>query len=332
MKNMKIFLTTLSFVLFSIIVIPYVFASYYDIECKIDVIPQNFKELVTTDIFKLNITLSNIGDKPFPYSDVDVKIFDPNQEIIEDFYSFSYVLNGLGLGENFSYMKEFEHKNETDWHAVYEMTAPGTWEVRITLSPLPTDGTTYTHSEYVTRRSGVCRKHFHVKDKGQYGWEQLQIEIEEKRVQREINRDTRDKITQERTMQLNLAILFLTFITIIKETREFSEKNKDSVIGIYGIIVSIYFSTYTLNLLLLLAPALIFISSFALIFRKDWIKKHETIYSYIITMIAALAMGVIAFSVLMFQANYFYATIYFFVSVIPLFSIYAELRYKKGSH
>jgi len=88
-NKFKISLVFFSLVFFSFILVSSVFA-YYELECKIDTKPKKIPELVTTDSFFLNITITNIGNKPFPYSEINVTIFDPNHRVIEDYYSYLY--------------------------------------------------------------------------------------------------------------------------------------------------------------------------------------------------------------------------------------------------
>ena len=66
----------------------------YSLDCEIDPVMYKYEghDYVTTKSFNLTITLTNIGNKTFPVSDLNVTIFNPKQEIVASYHSFNYSL------------------------------------------------------------------------------------------------------------------------------------------------------------------------------------------------------------------------------------------------
>jgi len=230
--------------------------------------------------------------------------------------------------------KPFAYK--TGWFALYEIPTPGTWEIRVLLS-LPLDDITYTHSYGTVRTNGECRKYFYVKDKGQYDCEQLQKERERVRTERETIRETRDGITQKRMEELNIAILIISFITIVKPLWEFSKNNKDIIMGLSGLIISVYFLQFTTlilsTLILLLYTVgfgILFFTSLILLIKKQVIKKHKSFYFIILSIIVIMSIFLLIYFTQIFEANYFYATIGFLISLVPILAVIAELSAPKN--
>jgi len=311
MRRSHFSLISLSF--FTIILIPCIFS--YELKCDIDVIPLDPIGLVETGDFRPNITFVNIGEKSFPSSAINVTIFNPNQEILESHYTYVFDLPDLNINQSFSYSKPFFYKNLPKWYSAYELTTPGTWEIRINILNLPKDDITYTRSNLV-RTNGECRKYFYVKNMDTYEREKLD----------RIAQERSDEL-QRRTESLNIAVLFLTFLTAIKLFADWGVKYKNIVIGIEGIIIAIIFvQTQPDSILVFITSVILFVTSVFALFKNKLIKTTRLKILYFASLIVILLFNVfiLLYSFDIFRNDYFMLTIGLTVSIISISAVISE--------
>ncbi len=273
----------------------------YDIKCEIQIIPNNFSELVTTDSFYLNTTIINMGNSTYPSTPVNVTIYNPDSKILEDYYSYIFLLPNLPSNTSFSYKKPFDYKNET-YYSLYEMPMAGTWKVNIALLSPPSDDITYTHTGNVVRKNGECWKYFYVKDMGQYQKERqdeiLQkekekhdetLQNESEKLQIEIQQ--RNETLQSRIESLTIAMWFLAFISAITIIREIGTKIKNFLVGFVGIILSLYAIFYQNSLSLTIIGIVGIAISFSITVESEIIRRYRFLYNsfLIIIFIAVLS-------------------------------------------
>jgi hypothetical protein len=233
---MKINLIILTFIFISIFFTRISFA--YDINCNIDVIPHSYSELVESDSFILNITLTNTGNTSFPSTPftgipyANISIIDPSGKILEDYYNFITPTFSLPINKSFSYIKPFQYKNET-FYSFFEMPTPGTWEIKLDIiSPKPLDEIVYTNTSGIIRENGECKKYFYVKDLSQYQYEQIN------------NKNQTD------SRNLNEAILVLTIILSLETIHEFAKGRSRYIILMAAVFIAIYYVPSGINNLL----------------------------------------------------------------------------------
>jgi hypothetical protein len=263
-------------------------SAYYEIKCDFSVSPQKYPELVTIDSFTFSVNLTNIGNKEFPSTPVNVTIFTPRGDILESYYSFNFSLKNLSINESYPYTSPFAYKNETAY-AFYEMPIPGTWEIRLTLLKLPSDNATYTYSNLI-RTNGECRYYFSVKEFAQYQKEQQDKDIQ--------NATMNLDVELERMNIILVVLAFIAiFLTIIAEEyfRNFILKKLNLITGLGGLILSILLAyVYFSNILVLIGAVVLFFSSIAIM--KDWQLITSSKYSILSILYNVYTLILIALS------------------------------------
>jgi len=330
MKGAKIIL--FSFIAISILLVKYSFA-YYEINCDIDVIPYRYDELITTDSFRLNLTFKSIGNTSFEeftgiwHPFVNVSILNPNNQILENYYTFNIPILDLATNDSFNYEPPFIYKNKTGFQ-LFEMQMPGTWTIVLKIIfPKPLNETLYTYTPDIIRTNGECRKYFYVKDIGQYQDEQIRKD--------EI---TTNKNYQTKTENLNTAILILSIILALDLVRKFAEKKKNIIIFISGIVIAIYYLSiepvqflfFTLPLYAkIIFATLMIIFSASVYFNKP---KGEIKIVYILFLFLILILTLlflIRMLTTLLSEDYLLGTIGIIASSMVIFSILSELNETK---
>lgn len=298
----------------------------YDIVCETQLLPLEYKELVTTDTFRLNITVKNIGEKSFPQTLINVTIYGPDRKIHYDYFSFIYSLKNLSVNESHIFNDTFTYKNESGFYNIYEIHDSGTWEVNLRFLSLPENEVTYTYTKTAMRRNGECRFLFSIKELSKYEIEETQINLTNKIVSltEDLNRFT-------------LALLFLTFITALYTFYRIGKELKEVILYLSGIFLSLFLIFSYLadsNIINLLIALFLGVVSAALL-ATDKIKTMKKLYgSYLLSMFI-IASGLLTIFYDMLQKNILFAivglslTIILFIALIVSFTEFLTLLYKK---
>lgn len=262
----------------------------YELECNIDPIMYDYDAhtYVTTKSFELNITLSNIGNRSFPPTKVNVTIFNPKHEVTEPYYSFIYTIpyELVVRGENKSYSYTPLWRTGSEGISLFELIIPGTWEIRVDLIDHPIDEEVIIHISD-TKRVGQCRKYFSVEELGVYEREKASDERSNS-IEEEVRSLTSE--LKNLTISLNnltiilivIAILTLIF-SIFPKFSEWINKNRRSILLVEGFIAGFsYILLYDKSLLTIFIVFGLLLSYYYFIFYK---KEYTTFVSLLIPFI-----------------------------------------------
>lgn len=271
----------------------------YEINCDIQVIPYNFSELVTTDSFRLNTTITNVGNSTFPPTEVNITVYNPDNIILDDYYSLNFSLPILKPNKSFFYEKPYKYKNET-YYTLYEMPMAGTWKVKVEMLSPPLDDLTYTHVENVVRGNGVCLKYFYVKDMGQYHKEKQDIALQKqneeflKQIQErnEKYQESNDNL-QKRIENLTVAMWLLAFISAFNIFRNIGKEYKNFLVGFVSLFISLYVivTTYQNKIFLAIVGLVGIIISFLIMVESEEIREYKNLYRLFLIIIFFIVSG-----------------------------------------
>ncbi|MBN2102046.1 MAG: hypothetical protein JW716_04205 [Candidatus Aenigmarchaeota archaeon] len=299
----------------------------YSVNCLIEPLPLKEEVLMTTDAFYLDITIINKGNETIPPSKYKVDILNPNKQLEDDYFSFTFPLNEIDIASNLTYRKKWEGRNSSD--AVFEMTVPGTWT--IIVEPLDIPKNQILMDSDRVQYKGKCKRSFSVWDKNQYFLYKATKELAESQKDLfNINKNlTEETIASNKTSEkLNITILFLALVAFLVSFMKLDlEKLKTNSIRIFffGTIIEIilFYSSYGI-MAIIFFPILVF-AAFTYLqhedIRKD-IKKEVklgkmTIFLYILSIAFFLILyALFAFFLWLLFTNPTIATISQYIAIL----------------
>lgn len=261
--------------LFVLIVFTFIFIIFsksvnaYELDCQINITSlSNEDKLVTTKSFFPNITFTNIGNNNFPEALVNVTIFNPNHEIIEDYYSFKYSFRNISINQSTSFVKPWiNYLTNKSGYTLFELQMPGTWEIDVKLVNLPQDEVTVVNSDYI-QRIGECRKYFSVEEISTYQFEKTM--------------DTFNKELKDFTVVL----VIIAFLSLLVTTYPIIKDHKETLVAYLGLFSAMFtYNIFKDNMILVLGQGVILVLSLIFLFQKKWIKNNKVLFTIYIILV-----------------------------------------------
>lgn len=224
--NMRV----ISLLLVTTLIFQIVSAEYdNELNCDINIMPYDFEELVNTKSFNFTITLTNIGNLNLSASNINVSIYTPNNEILENYYTFILTMPALNVNESVNLTHYFN--NEKNRVSLYETPIEGAWKMELIFTQTPFD--TIVHSDRVIFNNR-CKKYFVVRDITQFEQEKKQEQL--------------TKESDIKTEELNKSIILLTIILGSELLWKIAKKLKHIIIFFMCIAIGIWAISYSYNI------------------------------------------------------------------------------------